>query len=237
MAWVNQRRVGAARRRRLNRVHVGGATRQSSLTSAARRSPCCRHGSSSRSGSRGRGDDVEDTAAARWRGRSRPVAGPRVVVVGVAPGRRGLAARGGAAAVAQPEGDPLRLREEPGPAAQVERLGSCSSTAGMIPASHASRRAWPALIRLPSSSSAVPLSARSCSSVIVTTTVALTPAVCGRAVLRVALDVLHERLAQPPPHRLPLAGLVLELGLGVARRVGEREQLALEHLRPRARAR
>ena len=50
------------------------------------------------------------------------------------------------------------------------------------------------------------------------------------AVHRVALDVLHERLAQPPPQRLPLAGVVPELVLGVASRVGQREQVALEHL-------
>ena len=61
------------------------------------------------------------------------------------------------------------------------RGGSVSRTTGMIPASHASRRAWPAVIREPSSSSAVACSASSCSRVIVTTTVAFTPAVCGVA--------------------------------------------------------
>jgi hypothetical protein len=56
--------------------------------------------------------------------------------------------------------------------------------------------------------------------------VALTPA---GGVDGVALDVLHQRLAEPPTQGFPLTRVVAQLGLGVAGRVGQRQQVPLEH--------
>ena len=46
---------------------------------------------------------------------------------------------------------------------------------------------------------------------------------------RVALDVLDQRLSETPTQRLPLARLLAELVLGVAGRVGQRQQVPLQH--------
>ena len=72
-------------------------------------------------------------------------------------------------------------------------------------------------------------SAISCSRVMVTTIGGVDACGLRGGVDRVALDVLDERLAEAPAQGLPVAGVVAELGLGVAGRVGEREEVALEH--------
>ena len=129
---------------------------------------------------------------------------PGVVVVGMAartPWSRNPS--GGAAAVAQAEGDALGLGEQPAARPRSRGWDLAPRTTGMIPASHASRRAWPADIREPSSSSAVACSPSRSSQGHRHHDGGVHPGGLRHHIDRVALDVLDERLTHPPTARLP----------------------------------